>query len=75
MLKHIASGDCDRTRATPLTAYYTQTGNPAGWWMGAGLAGLAGRVGIASGTVITEPAMANLFGAGMDRGCPGSRGT
>lgn len=65
-LKNTASGDCDRTGTTPLTAYHTETGNPPGRWLGAGLAGLAGGSGIESGSVITEQSMANLFRAGKD---------
>src|SRR5450830_253095 len=66
LIRHTASGDCDRSGAAPLTAYYTQSGNPAGRWLGAGLAGLAGGVGIAAGSIVTEQAMAHLFGAGKD---------
>src|SRR5665647_1514630 len=65
LLKHTASGDCDRTSACPLTAYYTDTGNPPGRWLGTGLAGVGGS-GLVSGAMVTEPAMANLFGAGKD---------
>jgi conjugative relaxase-like TrwC/TraI family protein len=66
LIRHTASGDCDRSGAAPLTAYYTQSGNPAGRWLGAGLAGLAGGAGIAAGSIVTEQAMAHLFGAGHD---------
>ena len=40
MLKHTATGDCDRTGVSPLTAYYTESGNPPGRWLGSGLAGV-----------------------------------
>ncbi|RYV49540.1 MobF family relaxase [Pengzhenrongella frigida] len=66
LLKSTASGDCDRTGASPLTAYYTESGNPPGRWVGTGLAGLNNGTGIAAGTVVSEEAMANLFGAGRD---------
>ncbi|MCR6494506.1 MobF family relaxase [Cellulomonas sp. P24] len=66
LLKHTASGDCDRTTASPLTAYFTDTGNPPGRWIGAGLSGVADGAGLAVGSTITEPAMANLFGTGKD---------
>jgi conjugative relaxase-like TrwC/TraI family protein len=66
LLKHTASGDCDRTSVSPLTAYYTDTGNPPGRWLGTGLSGVADGAGLAVGSTITEPAMANLFGAGKD---------
>ena len=66
LIRHTASGDCDRSAATPLTAYYTQSGNPAGRWLGAGLAGLADGAGITPGTIVTQSAMAHLFGTGRD---------
>jgi conjugative relaxase-like TrwC/TraI family protein len=66
LIRHTASGDCDRSGAAALTAYYTQSGNPAGRWFGAGLAGLAGGAGIGAGSIVTEQAMAHLFGAGHD---------
>src|SRR5665648_284666 len=65
LLKHTASGDCDRASASPLTAYYTESGNPPGRWLGTGLAGVGGA-GLVSGTMVAEPAMGNLFGAGKD---------
>jgi len=40
LLKHTATGDCDRTGVSPLTAYYTESGNPPGRWLGSGLAGV-----------------------------------
>lgn len=66
LLKHIASADRDRSTKTPLTAYYTDTGNPPGRWTGAGLPGVGGAAGLPAGTTVTEEAMANLFGAGKD---------
>lgn len=66
LLKHTASGDCDRNAATPLTAYYTETGNPPGRWLGAGLAGVDSGKDVAPGTTVTEPTMAHLFGSGTD---------
>ena len=46
-------------------AYYTESGNPPGRWLGTGLAGVGGA-GLVSGAMVTEPAMGNLFGAGKD---------
>jgi conjugative relaxase-like TrwC/TraI family protein len=65
LLKHVASGDVDRRMATPLTAYYAASGYPIGRWMGSGLAGLGGG-SITTGTEVTEPQMAALFGRGED---------
>jgi len=66
LLKHTATGDCDRTGGSPLTAYYTESGNPPGRWLGSGLAGVDSGAGLALGAMVTEPGMANLFGAGRD---------
>ncbi|KRD41297.1 hypothetical protein ASE38_16930 [Cellulomonas sp. Root930] len=68
LLRHTASGDCDRAGATSLTAYYTQSGNPAGRWLGSGLPGVGGSeaVGIEAGDVVDEQPMARLFGQGCD---------
>ncbi|MGV8966664.1 MAG: MobF family relaxase [Cellulomonas sp.] len=66
LLKHTASGDCDRPAGTALTAYYVEDGYPAGRWVGAGLAGLNAGTGITPGTTVAEEAMANLFGNGRD---------
>ena len=49
-----------------MTAYYTESGNPPGRWLGSGLAGVDSGVGLAMGAMVTEPGMANLFGAGRD---------
>ncbi|WP_246169418.1 MobF family relaxase [Actinotalea subterranea] len=67
LLKHTASGDCDRSGAQPLVAYYSESGNPPGRWLGSGLSSLndvTGTGALAAGTVVTEDAMAHLFGAG-----------
>lgn len=66
LLKHTASGDCDRVGRAPLTNYYTASGNPPGRWLGAGLAGADSGGGIAVGAPVSEVAMAHLFGAGRD---------
>ena len=64
--------DAHRAAGTSLTSYYTALGYPPGTWRGDGLAGLgydgAGRrVGrIRAGAVVTEEAMAAVYGAGRD---------
>ena len=65
LLKHVASGDVDRRMATPLTAYYTSSGYPAGRWLGRGLSGL-GAGQLAAGNEVTEEQMAALFGRAED---------
>ena len=66
LLKHTATGDCDRSGSVPMTAYYTASGNPPGRWLGAGLEGVDAGSGMAAGTIVVEVAMASLFGAGND---------
>ena len=66
LLRTIATGDCRRPGADPVTA-----GNPPGRWIGRGLAGLGaagatGAPGLPAGTVVDEQAMARLFGHGAD---------
>lgn len=65
LLRHTASGDCDRSANADLTAYYTASGNPPGRWTGRGLVGLASD-GPTAGSQVSEPEMANLFGQGKD---------
>src|SRR5665648_830041 len=65
LLRHTASGDCDRSSKADLTAYYTSSGNPPGRWYGRGLAAL-GAEGPSAGSQVSEPQMANLFGQGKD---------
>ncbi|TCN27661.1 conjugative relaxase-like TrwC/TraI family protein [Kribbella orskensis] len=65
LLKAVASGDVDRRMATPLTAYYTAAGYPAGRWAGSGLTGLGdGR--LQPGQEVTEAQMTALFGRAED---------
>jgi conjugative relaxase-like TrwC/TraI family protein len=65
LLKAVASGDVDRRMATPLTAYYTAAGYPAGRWTGSGLSGIGdGR--LHPGHQVTEAQMAALFGRAED---------
>src|SRR5665648_187089 len=62
LLRHTASGDTDGVSPDGLSGYYAQSGNPPGRWMGSGLEGLDGSAGIMQGAVVTEDAMARLFG-------------
>ncbi|MEV6273349.1 MobF family relaxase [Kribbella sp. NPDC051936] len=65
LLQHIASGDVDRSRATPLTTYYTASGYPPGRWLGGGLSGL-GAGQLTPGSEVTEEQMGALFGRAHD---------
>ncbi|QTE30063.1 MobF family relaxase [Pengzhenrongella sicca] len=66
LLRHTASGDCDRPAARTLTAYYMEDGYPPGRWLGTGLVGVNAGAGLAAGTEVLEEAMANLYGQGRD---------
>jgi conjugative relaxase-like TrwC/TraI family protein len=66
LLRHTACGDVERDPSTPLTAYYTDDGYPPGRWLGTGLAGLGTGTELAPGAVVTEEAMAAVYGAGRD---------
>jgi conjugative relaxase-like TrwC/TraI family protein len=66
LLRHTACCDVERDVGTPLTAYYTASGYPPGRWIGRGLAGLNEGRGLSAGTVVTEEAMAALYGSGRD---------
>ncbi len=67
LTRHVAAGDAGLDAGASLTAYYEQTGNPAGRWYGEGLAGL----GCATqrprpGDAVTESAMTAVFRDGVD---------
>src|SRR6478609_7694059 len=72
LLRYIATGDCARTGASPVTSYYTESGNPPGRWIGRGLDRLGQSrndpepIGLEVGTVVVEDAMARLFSRGVD---------
>lgn len=66
LMRTVAAGDGMRVVASPLTQYYTESGNPPGRWLGAGLAGLAGGRGQQAGSVASEEQMFRLFGMGSD---------
>lgn len=66
LLRHTACGDACRETGMALTAYYAASGYPAGRWLGTGLSGVDAGSGISVGMVVTEEAMAALFGSGHD---------
>ena len=65
LTRHVAAGDAGLSPGESLTAYYEQTGNPAGRWVGRGLDALAAGL-LPAGTEVTEPAMAQVFRDGCD---------
>ena len=60
LLRDTACGDVERAAATPLTAYYTESGYPPGRWYGGGLTAL----GLPPGSIVSEHQLASLYGAG-----------
>ena len=67
LTRQVAAGDAPLGPGESLTAYYARTGNPPGRWCGSGLAGLgAGANRLQPGAVVTEDAMAAVFGKGHD---------
>src|SRR5665648_122470 len=67
LTRHVAAGDAGLDAGASLTAYYEQTGNPAGRWFGKGLAGLGdGARRLRAGDVVTEAAMTAVFRDGVD---------
>ncbi|WP_315097409.1 MobF family relaxase [uncultured Cellulomonas sp.] len=65
LTRHVAAGDAGLSGTDSLTAYYEQTGNPAGRWLGRGL-GALGANGQPVGGRVTEAAMAQVFRDGCD---------
>ena len=56
LMSSVARAD-EAHRASGLTSYYAATGTPPGWFLGAGLAGLAGGAGVEPGSVVSEEAL------------------
>ncbi|WP_156388101.1 MobF family relaxase [Cellulomonas sp. Root137] len=65
LTRHVAAGDAGLSAGESLTAYYEQTGNPAGRWLGSGLPTNGGGQ-LRSGTAVTERAMTAVFRDGCD---------
>lgn len=67
LTRHVAAGDAGLDPGESLTAYYEQTGNPAGRWYGEGLKGLGdGTRRLSPGDVVTETEMTAVFRDGVD---------
>lgn len=63
LLQSVAVGDGDRALSTPLTGYYAEVGNPAGWWLGGGLSALGDGAPVVR-SVVTEVQLQLLIGQG-----------
>jgi conjugative relaxase-like TrwC/TraI family protein len=66
LMRTVVAGDGVRDMSSPLTRYYTESGNPPGRWLGAGLAGLNGGHGLEADSIASEEQMFRLFGMGND---------
>ncbi len=69
LTRHVAVGDAGLEPSESLTAYYEQTGNPAGSWHGAGLAGLGidAPARLMPGDPVTEQAWRRCFAIASTR--------
>jgi conjugative relaxase-like TrwC/TraI family protein len=65
LMSSVARAD-EATRAAGLTAYYAATGTPPGWFLGAGLAGLAGGAGVEAGSLVSEEQLWRMVGMLQD---------
>ncbi|WP_284305964.1 MobF family relaxase [Mobilicoccus caccae] len=67
LLKSVVVGDGDREMSSPLTRYYTETGNPPGTWIGTGLMSLddGGTPALTEGDTVTEEHLSRLLGDGI----------
>lgn len=59
LTKHVAAGDATESRKADAVDYYVTKGTPPGIWCGK----LAEKVGVESGTEVTEDGMRSVFGA------------
>ena len=65
LMSSVARAD-EATKVAGLTGYYAATGTPPGWFLGAGLAGLAGGVGVEPGSQVTEEQLWRMLGMLQD---------
>jgi conjugative relaxase-like TrwC/TraI family protein len=65
LMSSVARAD-EARRASGLTSYYAATGTPPGWFLGAGLDGLAGGAGVEAGSVVSEEALWRMLGMLQD---------
>ena len=62
LMSSVARGDGQGLTSSPLTAYYAESGTPSGRFLGTGLAGLAGGLGVAAGSTVTEEHLFRMLG-------------
>lgn len=66
LLSSVARGDGAAYSASSLTRYYAESGTPPGWFLGAGLAGLADGSGVQAGSVVSEEHLFRMLGMLQD---------
>jgi conjugative relaxase-like TrwC/TraI family protein len=66
LMESVAAGDGARHQSTSLADYYAASGMPPGVFLGAGLTGLDGGVGIEIGSEVSEEHLFNLLGMCAD---------
>jgi conjugative relaxase-like TrwC/TraI family protein len=66
LMESVAVGDGAPGEVSNLTAYYAESGNPPGVFLGAGLAGLDDGRGVPEGMQVTEDHLFNLLGMCAD---------
>lgn len=66
LLSSVARGDGAPFAASGLTRYYAESGTPPGWFLGAGLAGLADGFGVADGSPVSEEHLFRMLGMLQD---------
>jgi conjugative relaxase-like TrwC/TraI family protein len=66
LMSSVARGDGASTASSNLTRYYAESGTPPGWFLGAGLAGLANGTGLEAGSHLTEEHLFRMLGMLQD---------
>jgi conjugative relaxase-like TrwC/TraI family protein len=66
LMDSVARGDGAGHASSPLTRYYAESGTPPGRFLGAGLVGLDGGIGVVEGAEVTEPMLFNMLGMVAD---------
>ena len=71
LMESVTDGLGDLREPAAMTRFFTAAGTLPGWWLGSGLAGLAGGAGLAPGAVATGERMELFVRPGSG---PGHRG-
>jgi conjugative relaxase-like TrwC/TraI family protein len=66
LMSSVVRSDRQGPTADPLMAYYTAEGTPPGRFLGAGLAGLDGGMGVGPGSVVSEEHLWRMLGMLQD---------